>query len=246
MTGMRAPAFSLVLLLTAGAVACAEPEPAEPPAAEDIEAPAEVATPEPERAELVAVIGELMASVEQARDRLLEATSASRPAAARQAAERALAQLVVDGGRGSSEGHPVFPGVTSEARGGSGEADDALTLALTAANDAGGTLGRDVADALRDPLAGDLGAWQRDPAGQVAFAQRVASGAGDLQEAEQAIFELPGDGTRAIAWAMLAADARSLADAAAYAERGATHLDFVLEALRAALGDAPDDEEPRS
>jgi hypothetical protein len=45
------------------------------------------------------------------------------------------------------------------------------------------------------------------------------------------VLELPGEGTRALAWALLAADARDLDDAQAYAERGVAHLDLIVQAL---------------
>ncbi|MFA9444115.1 hypothetical protein [Egicoccus sp. AB-alg6-2] len=237
---MRATVLSALLLLTAGLIACAEPRLSDQPEAEATEAPAEIATPEPAREDLIDATRDLLASLEVARDRLVEAAGAEQLAPARQAADEALAHLVADAGADLAEGRPVFPSVTSEQRGGSGEADDAFTLALTAANDAGGTIGRNVADALRDPLAGDLGAWQRDPAGLLALAGEVASGGGDLHTTEAAVRELPGEGTRAIAWTMLAAEADSIDEVTAYAERGATHLDFAVAALEAALGDLAD------
>lgn len=227
------PAAALAL----GLAGCAEPSlPSEPEAA-DVEAPTETPTPEPERAELVAAVDELVASLQRARDLLLEAAEAGSATAAREAADGALAQLVVGLGDARPEGRAVFPSVTSEERGGDGDADDALTLALTAASEAGGTLGQAIADALRDPLAGDLGSWQRDPAGLVDLARQVGADGGDLDALDAAVRELPGEGTRAIAWAMLAADTSDGDKVAAYAERGATHLDFALEALRTALGD---------
>ncbi|MFA9432360.1 hypothetical protein [Egicoccus sp. AB-alg2] len=235
---MRAPQLSVAVLLTAGLLGCAEPQLPDQPSAEGAEAPAEQATPQPERDALLAATNELTAAVEQARDLLTEAGQAPEPAAARQAAQQALAVLVDGAGSGTPPGRPIFPGTTVEERGGAGEADDALTLALTAANDAGGSLGRGVADALRDPLAGDLGAWQRDPAGMVALVEEQMDGVGDLESAEQLVRELPGDGTRALAWAYLTAGATTMDDAARYAERGAAHLEIVLVAVDAALDGA--------
>lgn len=233
----RPAVATLLPALLLGAGGCAEPSvPTEPEPAE-VEAPTESPTPEPEQAQLMATVGELVASLERARDLLVEAADGADTASGRAAADTALAQLVVGLGDGDPEGPPVFPSVTAEERGGSGTADDALTLALTAANDAGGTLGDDVSDVLRDPLAGDLGAWQRDPAGLVELARQAGATPGDLDAVEEAVFELPGEGTRAIAWAMLAADANRDDDVAAYAERAATHLDFALDALRSALGE---------
>jgi hypothetical protein len=45
------------------------------------------------------------------------------------------------------------------------------------------------------------------------------------------VLELPGEGTRALAWALLTADPPTPADVAAYAERGVTHLDLILAAV---------------
>lgn len=226
----------LLALLVPGLTGCAEPSLPTEPETSDVEAPTETPIPDPDRAELVGVVGDLVVSLERARDLLAEAAEAAEPGAARRAAGQALAQLVVGLGDGEPEGHAVFPSVTTEERGGSGDADDALTLALTAANDAGGTLGDEVSDVLRDPLAGDLGSWQRDPAGLVDLARQVGADTGDLDGMDAAVRELPGEGTRAIAWAMLAAEAQG-DDVTTYAERGATHLDFALEAMQAALGD---------
>ncbi|MBS3940294.1 MAG: hypothetical protein KG028_04960 [Actinobacteria bacterium] len=234
-TSRPVAATLLPALLVLGLSGCAEPSLPSEPATPEAEAPTETPTPEPDRAELVAMVGELVGSLERARDLLIEAAEADDPDTASRAADQALAQLVVGLGDAEPEGRAVFPGVTSQERGGSGDADDALTLALTAASDAGGRLGDEVSDVLRDPLAGDLGSWQRDPAGLVELARQVGAADGDLDATEAAVLELPGEGTRAIAWAMLAADAQG-ADVATYAERGATHLDFALEALQAALG----------
>lgn len=232
----RPPVAILVSGLLLAVVGCAEPSlPTEPEAA-DADAPTETPTPEPERAALTSQVDALVASLERARDLLTEAVGATDTVAGREAADAALAQLVVGLGDGDPEGPPVFPSVTAEERGGSGTADDALTLTLTAASDAGGAVGDEVSDVLRDPLAGDLGAWQRDPAGLVEVARQVGADADDLEALETAVFELPGEGTRAIAWTMLAAEATSTEELAAYAERAATHLDFAIESLRTALG----------
>jgi len=227
----------LTALLTAGLVGCAEPTLPDQPPVEEAEAPVEQATPQPDRDALLATVGEFTDAVEQARDLLVQAMQASGTTTARTAAEQALAVLVEDAGAGDPPTRSIFPGTTVEERGGSGAAEDALTLTLTAANDAGGSLGRDVADALRDPLAGDLGAWQRDPAGMVAFVADEVAQASDLAGAERIVRELPGDGTKALAWTLLTVDAPSLDEAVAYAERGAAHLDVVLVAVADAIGD---------
>jgi hypothetical protein len=52
-----------------------------------------------------------------------------------------------------------------------------------------------------------------------------------LEETERAVFELPGETTRALAWALLADEAGDLERAREYAERGATHLDVAVSAI---------------
>jgi hypothetical protein len=229
------------LLLAGGLAACAEPELADPvPDEPAIEAPATPETPEPSSQELLAATEDLTSVLTEARDHLSAAATADGIDEARDAANGALGLLVADPDA-ETDTTTVFPGATSEARGGSGEASDALTLTLSAAQEAGGAVGRRVVDALRDPLAGDLGLWQRDPAGLLAQLRQDVADAGDLAATEQAVLSIPGDGTRALAWTLLAVDADDLDDLQAYAERGATHLEFAVDAVRDALGVVADE-----
>jgi hypothetical protein len=66
----------------------------------------------------------------------------------------------------------------------------------------------------------------------------TTTAAGDLAAREQAVLELPGEGTRALAWALATADARDRDTAAAYAERGIAHLDIILLAIDDLLTEA--------
>lgn len=229
----------MFLLLAAASVAvlaaCAEPDLSDPEAAD--EAPTEVEDPvlDPARDTLIEEVDALRATVVAASDALDAVMSASDVAAARTAGRTATANLVDDPAvsRGAeATGRPVFP-VRTDERGSAGEDDDALTALTTAARNASGPLGGAVTDLLRDPIAGDVGAWSRDPAGMVDLARTAASSSTELPELERAILELPGEGTRALAWCLLVSDASDLEAAAAYAERGQAHLDLIVAAIDA-------------
>jgi hypothetical protein len=217
-----------------GAVACAEPALPETTQGEGAERPVEASAPDPAREALVAELTELRATVAAARDELAAALDPSETATARRAGDRAVAWLL--DGPDRAEAAPLFPSTTTD-RGDLGN-EDRLSTVLTAARDAGGALGRATLELLRDPVAGDLGTWQRDPAGVVASVQATTAAGSDLTAREQAVLELPGEGTRALAWAMLTAEARDREAAAAYAERGIAHLDIILGAVDELLADA--------
>jgi hypothetical protein len=221
---------ALAALVALGA-ACAEPALPDNAELEGAEEPLGVATPDPARDALVDELEALRGHLAETRDRLAAAVDADDAATARRHADAAL-ELFVGQGDG---GDPLFPTVTLER--GSELADDRLTRTLTAARDAGGTLGRATLELLRDPLAGDLGTWQRDPGGVVALVEATATPATDLAALEAAVLELPGEGTRALAWTLLTAEARDLDAARASAERGVAHLDIVVAAVDDLLAD---------
>jgi hypothetical protein len=235
--------------LVALAVGCAEPALPETTDGEGAERPVETQTPDPARESLVAQLSELRIAVAATRDELVEAMEAPNVAAGRRAGDRAVARLVdapelaVRATGLDDAPPPLFPSTTTE-RGSIDGADDLLTGTLTAARDAGGSLGRSTLELLRDPLAGDLGTWQQDPAGVVASVRTTAGSANDLPSLEQAVFELPGEGTRALAWALLTAEPPTSADLPAYAERGVAHLDLVLAALDGLFDRLAGDEDP--
>jgi hypothetical protein len=226
-------------LVALGTAACAEPALPDAPQGEGADRPVEVDAPDPARDALVAQLGELRATVAAARDELASALEPADSASARRAGDRAVAVLL-EGGSQAGGTSPLFPSTTTE-RGDLGSEDE-LTATLTAARDAGGTLGRAAVEALRDPIAGDLGTWQRDPAGVVATVRDTASSRSTLEALERAVLELPGEGTRALAWALLTADARDRDSAAAYAERGVAHLDIILATLDDLLAEGSVDE----
>jgi hypothetical protein len=228
-----------VVVVLGGAAAlsgCSLPATDAPGTATDpTEAPVASETPDPARDALVAEIERLRASVAAAREAFAGAIDAGGTAESRRAAESSLELLVAPADLApddldDDEVRPLFP-ATSGDRTSPEDAADQLTSTLTAARDAGGSLGNRVVDLLRDPVAGDLGAWQRDAAGVLASIDATVAEATTLEEREAAVAELPGLGTRAIAWARLTADASSPDDAHAFAERGVAHLDVILVTL---------------
>jgi hypothetical protein len=205
------------------------------PATDPAEAPLGSSTPDPARDALVGEVRRLQRTIAAAREGFAAALEGDGLGPARAAADDALELLVAaPGATGSQQGdddpRPLFPADTLE-RDDDGDAADQLTVTLTRARDVGGSLGNAVIDLLRDPVAGDLGAWQRDAAGVLASVDRTTDGATTLEEHEVAIAELPGLGTQAVAWAQLTADASSGDAARAFAERGVASLDVIRVTL---------------
>ncbi len=231
---MRARIAEVAVVLAAVLAACAEPALPGDPEPEASDAPVEAEVLRPGREALLTELESLTATVVAARDRLVAAGEANDLAAARAAGDEAVALLIDDpelAQRSPSDLEPLFPSESVE-RGDAAAGGDRLTTTLTVAREAG-DLGRRVADTLSEPIAGDLGAWQRDAAGMVELVRTTARPGAALEELERAVLELPGDGTRALAWALLTAEATSADAAAAYAERGIAHLDLVLTAIDA-------------
>lgn len=196
--------------------------------------------PDPHAAALSAALEELRASVAAAREALLAAATAPGPNG-EDAAGLAVSLLAAEDELAEDEEvpdpRPLFPGgETSRLE--TIDYGDAFTRALSAAR-AADQAGAPVLDLLRDPVAGDVGVWQRDAAGALATIESTARelASEDLPTAEATVAELEGEGPKALVWALLAADARNDEDRAAYAERGAAHLDVVLAAIDDALAD---------
>jgi hypothetical protein len=229
----------LGLLVLLGA--CAEPDLEEDDTEEEVAAPAPTEVPSPEEEVLREQLRILAASVARARDHLREVAEASDLDEAQAAGDAAAAQLVADG-RLSDDDPPAVLPAESVVRGDQRAEPDAVTPALSAARQVGGSFGEQVVAMLRDPIAGDLGTWERDPAGMIAQAEAVADPDTALEELDAAVLELGGDALRALTWALLAAEADDLELARAYGERGAVHLDLVLEAMAEVVEpDAADD-----
>jgi hypothetical protein len=224
----------LALLLTAG---CLDPlEDEEDGAAPEAPLGSEAMNPAGQLlAEEVDRLVDLLAGT---RDALREAAESGDPGAARAAAQRTEQALIGD----PDDGPPLFPVETLD-RGGVSDRDDLMTRTLTAAREAGGDDGRAVTESVRDLLAGDLGGWQRDPEGMVAWAEEVAVERSSMEETEQAVLELPGGGTQALAYVLLIQRTSSAERAQAYAERAAAHLE-VARSLLADLDIDTDDPPP--
>lgn len=182
--------------------------------------------PDPARDTMLAELAELRALLADARDHLDDAGEAD-ASGARTAATTAVELLAGDP---ADDREPLFPAERGE-RGSGGARSDRLTGVLTVTREAGGDDARAIREVLRDLVAGDLGAWQRDAGGMLDLVEDAARSAGSVEEAEETVLGLPGEATRALAWAMLARDARELERAQAYAERGATHLDIAVTAI---------------
>jgi hypothetical protein len=211
------------------AAACAEPDPIDPePETSVVEDPIE----EPdEREALLDELDVLHQVLQRIEDTLIDVQEAESLESAHRAAEQALAHLLVNGETdGSDDEDALLPSETIE-RTQSVSAPDLLSATMAQAQDTGGRLGRDVADVLRDPIAGDLGAWQRDAAGMVALAENVAGSSTELEALEPAILELEGEGTRALAWTFAARDADDLEFAHAAAERALAHVQVMRLAI---------------
>lgn len=194
--------------------------------------------PDPHAAVLTSALEDLRASVGAAREALVAAGTAD-GAAGEDAAELAVALLAaedeLDGATSGPDPRPLFPGPESS-RARTIDYGDAFSETLSAAR-AAGQAGAPVLDLLRDPVAGDLGNWQRDAGGTLDHIRDTARGADDLADAEAAIAELDGEGPKALAWSLLAADAASDEARAAFAERGVAHLDVIVAAIDEALTD---------
>lgn len=121
---------------------------------------------------------------------MLLTTNAIDAATLNQATQTALQQLVY-------ATDAVFPTARSSTeRDATG--NDAFSVVLQAARAHGGQRGDMVTNAMRDTLAGDLGGWERDPAGM--RTQALTSYGETLLATKDAVSTLPADGMRAVAW----------------------------------------------
>lgn len=228
----RIPLLLLATLL-AGTTACSDDGPAATPTSTPTVQTPGGSSPDPLEDELLARVRDLRQTVVTARDLLAGATTVDGEEAEEAVAALTAADHLTDRSAGVA---PLFPGpLTSRQE--TIDYGDTLTSTLSAARAAGGPLGVRISQVLADPVAGDLGIWQRDPQGLLDAVDEAAR-ATSVAEAEEAVMELPGEGTRALAFALLASRARTDADVRAYAERAIAHLDVVLRAVDDALADA--------
>jgi hypothetical protein len=230
-------------LVAAMLVACTEP-PAVETAPEGAEDPVEAAVLDPTSDELRVLLDEVRTTVEAGRDALRRASEASSQAALRAAADDALA-LLLDDPDTRTDPAALLPARTTE-REASGDQDDLLTTTLSLARDAGGTLGRATIETLRDAVAGDVGAWERDAEGVVANTEAAVAGVTDIDTASANVLALDGDATRALAWTLLALQTTDPALAREAAERGAGHLGVVLVTIELLIDPPPPaDQDPQ-
>lgn len=215
---------------------CAEPAAVNGDPASGADEPTATDQLDPLNDDLREEVVELAGTVAGIRGHLAEVADAADTQAAGRAAEAALDTFldVPDDAVGG-----LFPSTESAAvRGGDG--DDAVTTTLNAARRAGGELGRSVVEVIRDPIVGDLGALERDPAGVIEAARAATQGVASTSSAIESVAELPGEGVRALAWTFLAAETGSLKTARAAGERAEAHLGVVAVAVELLLEDVGD------
>jgi hypothetical protein len=227
----RPVAFATLLVLAAG---CAEDATTStPPTAATEPASDGLAEYDPTGDALLAQLDLLEATVVAARDALRDAAASTEDAATRASLTVASSLLLAETAR--TDGPvPLLPATPSERDATAERPDDLLTATATLAGDDASPRARTVLELLRDPIAGDLGAWLRDAEGVVAVVRDVAAaalGAGDdLEEAGTTVRGLDGEATRALAWTFAALDALGSGRpelAREHAARGAAHLEVV-------------------
>lgn len=219
--------LSLALVI-ALAAACTEPDLVESAAqANDPDDVLSEPALDPARDALIETVETLTVTLTAAQAELDTAAASDNAAQTRAAASAALALLLDEPGPSSSGASALFPARTRE-REESAARDDLLSATLTAAREAGGPLGRATVEVLREPVAGDLGSWERDAEGVVASAAAVVAGARDVDAVADAVLSLPADGLRALAWTLLATETGDVAVARAAAERASAHVAVAL------------------
>jgi hypothetical protein len=109
--------------------------------------------------------------------------------------------------------------------------DDLISRTVTLAGDVGGERARLVLELVRDPMVGDLGAWQRDPLGVIALVRAAVEDATDVATLDAALLELPGELTRALGYAFVLTERAEPALIEHAAASGAARLRVVLVAL---------------
>lgn len=240
--GRRARVVAAALTVVVATAACSEPL---LPDVEDEAGAADDGVPDPaapEREQLAEELVGLAAHLRTIREQYAVAADAGSVQEARAAGQRALELLVDEPGSADDGTAGLLPSVSDD-RGDVDLRTDRFTRLSSAAREAGGSLGTATLDLLRDPMAGDLGAWERDPEGLLATADAVAQPTTPLEQLDVEVLQLDGDALRAVAWTQLLAEAPDADLAAAYAERADLHVELIQ---LAAEGLVPDDAEPSS
>lgn len=148
-------------------------------------------------------------------------------------ADGASAVALMLGAGGGGEDRGLVPAIEPD-RGGAGS-DDLITTLITVAGDVGGERSRLVLELVRDPMLGDLGAWQRDPVGVITVLRTAADAPGDATELDAALLELPGELTRALGFALTVASTDDPALALHAARQASGRLGVVLVAIELAV-----------
>lgn len=217
-------AVTAVLLLS-----CVEPELLDEQTPTELPPP-DTATEVPvDESNLRAELGVLQAQLAATMELLNNAADAVELTDAHALGAQARALLVGDA-PGDDTAPPVLPSQTPD-RAATADQPGMLISVLTEARSSGSALASEVITVLSDDLAGDLGAWQRDPEGMIAFAADVATSTTVIGELESAILALPGEGTRALAWIEVVLAAGDLELATGAASRASTHVRLVLDAV---------------
>ncbi|MFP4636496.1 MAG: hypothetical protein ACLFRD_11595, partial [Nitriliruptoraceae bacterium] len=219
------------------AAACAEPELDEPAQPQGDPEPLGSEEPDPERDELITQLEAFATAVEDVREPLRAAIESDDASRVRVAADDALGAFAAD-----TEGTTVFPSQTGESERESGD-DDLLRTTLAQARTVGGELGGDTVEILRDPIAGDLGAWERSPQEMFESTVAAAEEADDLDAATEAVLDLAGDGPRAIAWLALTRDTSDDQLALEAATQADGHLEVIVLAIGFVLDEAEGEED---
>ena len=226
------------VLLSALLVGCGVPIPPEVP---DTSAPRTTAAdaevdrlvPVDTRSEeLAASLRALAARITEARELVLAGPADG----AADAGEEHPAVGVLLGAPGGGEAPGVLPAIEPD-RGGTAS-DDLVTALITLASDTGGERGRLVTELVRDPMLGDLGAWQRDPVGVITLLRAIAAdedATRDARALDAAILELPGELTRALGYALVIASSDDATLVAHAVEQAAGRMGVVLIAIELAV-----------
>ena len=136
----------------------------------------------------------------------------------------------VDGVDGVDDGPGLLPATASDRAGGG--TSDLITGTVTLAGDVGGERARVVLELVRDPLVGDLGAWQRDAPGVIdGLRAAVAAAGADAVALDAALASPAGELTRTLGYALAVATAPDVALAAHAAEAAVARLEVVRVAL---------------
>lgn len=237
----------LVVVLAAGCTGEPAPTPTPSPSPDSTPLPAA----DPDREALEAMVAELRTTVTALRSEL-ETAAAGDAEALRAAADLLVADVgAVTTGAADGSGGDGFSDSTGTEPGGAGagasppatdregpapilpgplasraesiQYGDLLTRTLAAARGAGAQ-GEPVLRFLAEPLAGDLGSWQRSPADQLAAIARAGTAA-DLAATESAVLDLGGEAPRALAWVVHGLT--EPADASDAAGRALAHLAII-------------------